>query len=201
MKKGLLIASLCLVIAVASPSFAGVITIGLNDPLDTNPDPYIVDIVQMPVTDHSAIELYIANIEDPLRYKEWEITVYIPEGYLPLTKLDIVDYEKLNSPPLYLERYDVPMAAVTSIIPGYDAYHASTYEAQWFEYGTQPIGAGGDRVPIGNPAWISYHFYVDDAIPGSTEIFISIHDECIPEPATICLLGLGGLLLRRRNRS
>ena len=197
-KKLLIIASFCLVIAVASPSFAGVITIGLNDLLDTNPDPYIVDIVQMPVTDHSGVELYIANIEDPLRYKEWEITVYIPQGSELLTKLDIVDYEALN-PPLYLERSDVPMTAVSSIIPGYDAYHASTYEAAWFEYGTQPIGAGGDRVPIGNPAWISYHFSVDDAIPQSTPIFISIHDECIPEPGTICLLGLGGLLLRRKR--
>ena len=184
--------------SVANPALAGVITIGLNDPLDTNPDPYIVDIVQMPVTDHSAVELYIANVEDPLRYKEWEITVYIPQGYQPLTNLDIVDYENLN-PSLYMERYDVPMVSVTSIIPGYDAYHASTYEAQWFEYGTQPIEAGGDRVPVGNPAWISYHFYVDDAIPQSTEIFISIHDECIPEPTTICLLGFGGLLLRRRK--
>lgn len=198
MEKRLLIASLCLVIAVASPSFAVVVTIGLDDPLDTNPDPYIVDIVQMPVTVHSAVEIYIANIEDPLRYKEWEITVYIPQGYLPLTQLDIVGYEKLD-PSLYLERYDVSMDAVTSIIPGYDAYHASTYEAQWFEYGTQPIGVSGDRVPIGNPAWISYHFYVDDTIPESTEIFISIHDICIPEPTTLCLLGLGGLLLRRRK--
>ena len=200
MKKKLLIASFCLLIGVASPSFAGVITIGLNDPLDTNPDPYIVDIVQMPVTDHSAVELYIANIEDPLRYKEWEITVYIPQEYLPLTVLDIVDYENEN-PASYLEIYDVPMESVTSIIPGYDAYHASTYEAAWYEYGTQPTGEDWGRVDVGNPAWISYHFDVDDAIPQSTAIFISIHDECIPEPATICLFGLGGLLLRRRMKA
>jgi len=199
MRKESLIFCCFLVIAAASASFGAVITIGLNDPLDTNPDPYVVDIEKMEVTDHSAIELYVANIEDPSRYKEWELTVYIPQGFKPLTKLDIVDYENLN-PALYLERYDVLMVSVPSDIPGYEAYHASTYELMWYEYGTEPIGTGGNRVPVGNPAWISYHFSVDDAIPQSTKVYISIHDECIPEPGTICLLGLGGMLLIRKRR-
>jgi len=50
-----------------------------------------------------------------------------------------------------------------------------------------------------NPEWISvdvagYNFKMSDsAIPGSI-----IH-ECVPEPATIMLLGLGGLVLRKRR--
>ena len=201
MRREILIGSIFLLVAAISPASAVVVVIDMNHPLDTNPDPYIIDIEQMEILNHSAVELYIQNIEDPLRYKDWELTIYIPQGYQPLTQLDIIDYNAPNLP-LYVEKYDVPLEGITSIIPGYDAYHASTYEAQWNEYGTEVVGTGGDRVPIGNPAWISYHFYVDDNIPDTTPIFISIYDECvIPEPGSIFLLGFGSLLLSRRRRA
>jgi len=192
MKVFFVFASIYLVIALASLSFGTVITVELGSLLDTNPDPYIVDIQQMEILEHSEVELLIQNIEDPMRYKEWELTVFIPQQYPALTHLDILDY-RYGSTVLNIE--NVPMALDSSPIPGYAAYYADTSEAAWYQYGTQPIGAGLGRVDVGNPAWVSFHF--DPGIPESTPVYISLHDICIPEPMTLSLLSLGALGLLR----
>ncbi len=182
----------------AVPSFAVVVTIELGSPFDTNPDLYIVDVQQLEVINHSDIQLLIENIEDPLRWKDWELTVYVPEASDPLTHLDILDYRWGETS--IIEIPDVPMEPNPDAIhiQGYDAYYADTSEALWYEYGTQPVGAGWGRVDVGNPAWISFHFYVD--VPDGTPVFISAYDVCIPEPTTIALLSLGALALIRKRR-
>jgi len=192
MNKFIVFVGICLVIALASLSFGVVITIELGNSNDINPDPYIVDIQQMEILEHSEIELLIQNIEDPMRYKEWELTVFIPQQYPALTHLDILDYE-YGSTVLNIE--NVPMALDSSPIPGYAAYYADTSEAAWYQYGTQPIGAGLGRVDVGNPAWVSFYFYVD--VPEGTSVFLSVYDVCIPEPMTLSLLSLGALGLLR----
>jgi hypothetical protein len=195
MKVFVVFASIYLVTALASLSFGVVITIELGNSNDINPDPYIVDIQRMEILEHSEVELLIQNIEDPMRYKEWELTVFIPQQYSPLTHLDILDY-RYGSTVLNIE--NVPMALDSSPIPGYAAYYADTRETDWFNYGTQPIGAGWGRVDVGNPAWISFHFYVD--VPQNTTVFLSVYDVCIPEPMTLSLLSLGALSLLRRKK-
>lgn len=189
------VAAVCLVIAQAGISFADtIITVGLGSPLDTNPDPYIVDIPLLEIAEHSEVILLIENIENPMRYKEWELTVWVPQAYAPLAKLDILDY-KWGTPQQVLEIPDVPMAfdPTAVSIPGYLAYYADTREIPWYQYGTQPVGAGLGRVDIGNPQWVSFHF--DPHTPQSTPVFIAVHDICIPEPATMCVFGVGIVLM------
>jgi len=105
--------SVCGVLVFTIPSWAVVVTIELGSPLDTNPDPYIVDIQQLEIINHSEIQLLIENIEDPLRWKDWELTVYVPEANDPLTHLDILDYRWQETS--IIEIPDVPMEPIRII--------------------------------------------------------------------------------------
>lgn len=202
--KHIIFTSVCLVLAVTSYSWSASITITLNDPRDTNSDPYIVDIPRMEINEFSTVEFYIENMVDPDRWKNWAITVWIPDEFAPPAQnLDYVDYYDAYEV-LLAEAAAIPMEKDRpgiDVIPGYKSFTADTREADWFDIGTQPEGGapwGGNRFEIGNPAWAYLSLDIPDLCP---RVFVSLYDECVPEPMTLTLLGLGGLALLRRRKA
>jgi hypothetical protein len=53
-----------------------------------------------------------------------------------------------------------------------------------------------------NPEWVSIDVLTSGGLPNieAVSVFGSITHECVPEPATLSLLALGGLALIRRRR-
>jgi len=49
--------------------------IDLNGALDQDADPYVVDTGVVEVVNHSMVDIYVENILDPARYKDWEFKV------------------------------------------------------------------------------------------------------------------------------
>ena len=195
------VVSLCLllVFAVAAASHAELIEHLFDDPEDRAVSPYICDVGPIEVADHSLVEIYVQNVLASDRYKEWSFTVWLPDGETISAMLVDYDNTPLHSDPI--EFFAVPLAELVgdNTIAGYTAFYASTYETPWENDGTTPVGTAGDH-PWGNPGWVSYHVDIPDTILDGTPIYYSIYDECLPEPATLGLLGLGGLMLRRRKR-
>jgi hypothetical protein len=66
-----------------------------------------------------------------------------------------------------------------------------------------PIGDGWNTLSasweiIPNPDFEKIHLYFVNSGAAVDDVYV--WTECVPEPATICLLGLGGLVLRKRRK-
>ena len=191
MKKTLVVFSLlCLVTIFGTAARATIVEF----PLD-NPPQYEREIGPMIITHSSPVDIYVANIYDEQRWKDWSIIIGVLSGNDALTSI-MVDYDNTSDHSQPLELFEVPLATYGTIeFSGqiYDGYYADTWLPQWEQFGTNPVGSTGPFA-IGNPAWVSFHFDVN------VDPLIVIKDACIPEPTTICLVGLGGLLLRKRRK-
>ena len=187
--------------SVSSLSLASTITIPLGDAADSNPDPYIVDVDQYWVTEHSAVDVLVENEYDVERWKDWTFTFWLPTGSPTLSAMTLEYTDDEDNLVMQRTIPNVPMTQVASVIAGYDQYYASTFDAAWDEYGTVPVGGPGGPhdLAIGNPWWVNFHVDVDPSI--TDPIIFSIYDVCVPEPATMAFLGLGALAFMRRRKA
>jgi len=183
-------------LCVSQVSLAGVI----EYPLDY-PEQRVREIGPLLESEHSQVDIYVENTLDPLRWKDWYVEIWVPDNAADVLTID-VDYDNTanhSDPVVYIS--DIPLAPITGIAPrwdGYKGFYASTFEAEWEQYGTSPEGSQ-EPYPIGNPAWVSFHFQVD--VPEPDPFGYYIMDKCIPEPASLSLLALGAMALLRKRRA
>ena len=139
------------------------------------------------------------NVPDPLRWKDWLIEIWLPAGTAPADLEMLVDYDNTPDHLSPLEVFPVSLAPILDPSPWPGlldvGFYASTWEPQWEDDGTTPEDPGTGPHPWGNPWWVSFHLDLPDGPFG-----IYIYDECIPEPATLGLLLIGGLALLSRRR-
>ena len=164
-------------------------------PLDA-PDQYIREIGPVLSYEHSEVEILVENVWDQERWKEWYVEIWVPDQYPDVLPIDVDYRSPLLVDPFWI--YDVPLTLITgdSPWPGFKGFYADSEE---LGLSTTPVNSGGPY-PFGNPEWISFHFSVE--IPEDVDPFgFYLFDKCIPEPASLMLLGLGGLALIRKRRA
>jgi len=195
MKKPIILL-VCLMSTIFVDSLFGII---IEYPLGEPPE-YIRRIGPAEVNSASVVDIYVENILEPLRWKEWYIEIWTVESAGIDQLFMDVDYHlqpDRNDVPTWI--LDISLAQIQgdpiwgTAPPGYEGFYADTQETPWEDYDTTPVGSG-QGYDLGNPAWISWHF---DDLPDCSIYYIC--DKCIPEPATICLLGFAGFALIRRK--
>jgi len=189
-KLSIILFSACLTLLLSLPVRASIVEFPLDEPFQ-----YVREIGPIQVTHDSPVDIYVANVEAPERWKDWKIIIWVLVSDPILTMMQ-VDYSNDPMHIAELERFDVPLAPYTGPIdlgPDWMGFYADTWDPQWAQFGTNPVGSNAPHA-WGNPAWVSFHFDV------GVDPFIYIKDACIPEPATIGLLGLGAVVLLRRRK-
>jgi len=163
--------------------------------------------------------IVVENEFDPLRWKEFlydlTITQYNPDDYLIDFHIDFsmtnpAWYEDPEQPRFYCEAYwqtliagspnpcpptwrvvgwpgNNPQAPQSSVLQGIPIWD------QWIDLMLPPFD--GTEYYDWNPEWVSLEFY-----GYGFAVDYDFTDWCIPEPATMSLLGLGALALLRRRR-
>ena len=151
--------------------------------------------------EHSQVDIYIENVYDPLRWKQWYIEIWLPDYAGDLTEIT-VDYKLPGEPEILIP--GVPVLALdreqpwpVEMVGVMKGFYADTWDPLWEQYMTSPVESGGPY-PIGNPEWLSFHFFAD--LPVEDPFGLYVFDKCIPEPISLMLLGTGGLALLRRRK-
>jgi hypothetical protein len=191
MKKHVVVFSLLLSTIFCTAVQASIVEYPLDDPFQ-----YVREIGPDLITHNSPVDIYVANVEAPERWKDWKIVIWVPLAEPDLTSI-LVDYSNDSHHAIgsELEVFPVTLAPYSGLTweeQEYKGFYASTWLPRWEEFGTNPVGSGLPHA-WGNPAWVSFHFDV------GVDPVIYIKDACVPEPVTFVLLGLGAIVLRRRK--
>ena len=157
-----------------------------------------VDMGPVILTDHSLVQIYVGNEDIPEKYKEWVFNLLLPTGATEVpSSMTVTYYDDPCHTPASAIGWDFPSFPTTPdyTLGSYDVYVIDSYLDQYL--GTTPDGSGLNYNDIGNPACVSFELTIESEVanPG-----VIIDDECIPEPMTMSLVGLGSLLLLRRRR-
>jgi hypothetical protein len=107
MKKSVLVLSVIGIITLLSTVVqATVVEYKLDEPPQ-----YEREIGPVQISPHSVFDIYVENIECSIRWKEWQIVIWVPVGEDDLTAID-VDYSNDTSHTAGQELewlYDVPL--------------------------------------------------------------------------------------------